>query len=252
MTLSLLLCACVSFKVEPQATTPQRPLLSAGTSTTALGTFELETGGRIDPHDNWDTPLTLKWGMAATAELFVDWLAYQEEERSGPDAHGVGDLSLGLRYRFLEETKAAPAAALQFITKLPTGDEDDGLSTGETDFLAAAILSKEVGRVTTILFYQLGVLGEPDESDTDIEHTVALAGSFPLGDEWAFEAELAALETPEQDLNEILTTFGFTYAVSKDLVLDVGVIVGLNDDADDFQIVFGFTKNFGGPGLGKH
>jgi hypothetical protein len=138
--------------------------------------------------------------------------------------------------------------AVQLITKLPTGDENDGLSTGETDFFVAAIFTKEVGRVSTTLFYQFGILGEPDDADTDIEHTIALEGGFPLGDEWSFNAELAAVETPDQNLNEIFTTIGFSWAVSPDFVLDAGVVVGLNDDAQDFQIVFGFTKNLGGPG----
>ena len=244
-------CGCISFEVEPQAATPQRPSISADTSTTAPGTFELEAGGQIDPHDSREIPLTLKWGMSEDAELFVGWSPYQQEDRTGPDASGIGDTLVGLRYRFLEETKAVPSAAVQLMTKLPTGDENDGLSTGETDFLAAAIFTKEVGRVSTTFFYQLGILGDPDDSDTDIEHTFALDGSFPLGDEWAFNAELAAVETPEHDLNEIFTTVGFSWAVSPDLVLDAGVVVGLNDDAQDFQVVFGFTKNFGGPGLGR-
>ena len=140
---------------------------------------------------------------------------------------------------------------MQLITKLPSGDENDGLSTGEVDFLAAAILDKQVGQVSTTLFYQLGILGEPDDADTDIEHSIALAGTFPMGDKWALYGELAAVEIVEQDLNEIFTMAGFMYRVRKDLVLDVGVVVGLNHDAPDFQIVFGFTKNFGGPGLGR-
>ena len=249
---ALVACGCTNFKVEPQAATPQRPTLSADTATTAPGTFELEAGGQIDPHDSWGIPVTLKWGMSTGAELFVGWTPYEVENRTGPNASGVGDTFVGLRYRFLEETRAAPAAALQLTTKLPTGDENDGLSTGEVDFLAAVILDKQVGQVSTTLFYQLGVLGEPDDADTDIEHSIALAGTFPMVDQWALYGELAAVEIPEQDLNEILATAGFMYTVRKDLVLDVGVVVGLNHDAPDFQIVFGFTKNFGGPGLREH
>jgi Putative MetA-pathway of phenol degradation len=248
---ALLTCSCFSFKVEPQAATPQRPTVSSDTSTTAPGTFELEAGGLIDPHDGWDSPLTLKWGMSGDAELFAGWSPYQEEQLPGPDASGVGDTLVGLRYRFLEEAGSRPAAALQLATKLPTGDEHDGLSTGEVDFLAAGILSKQVGQVGTTLFYQLGVLGEPDGTGTDIEHSIALAGSFPLAEGWALLGELAAVEVPEQDLNAVFTTAGFAYTVSKDLVLDVAVVVGLNDDAPDFQVVFGFTKNLGGPGLAR-
>lgn len=248
---TLTTCGCLQFKVEPQPATPQRPTLSSDTSTTAAGTFELEAGGVIDPHDSVDSPLTLKWGMAENVELFLGWSPYQTEERPGHDASGIGDTLVGLRYRFLEEEGSVPSTALQLTTKIPTGDENEGLSTGENDFLAAVILSKQVGQVSTTFFYQLGILGEPDEGDTDVEHSIALAAGLPLAEDWSFFAELAAVEVPEQDLNQIFTTTGFTYAVSKDLVLDVGVVVGLSNDADDFQVVFGFTKNFGGPGLGR-
>ncbi len=249
--LALATFGCFQFTVRPQAATPQRPTLAEDTSTTAPGTFELETGGQIDPHDSWDLPLTLKWGMAENAELFLSWSPYQVEKRPGPDASGIGDTTVGLRYRFLNETESVPAAAMELATKVPTGDQNDGLSTGENDFLVAAILGKQVGPVSTLLYYQLGVLGEPSEGDTDIQHAIALDGSVPVAVDWTLFGEVAAVEVPERDLNQIFTTLGLTYTVSEDLVLDVGIVVGLSNDADVFQIVFGYTRNFGGPGIVK-
>jgi len=59
----------------------------------------------------------------------------------------VGDLYLGSKVNLLSQYRQAPVAlAVRGIVKLPTGDEDAGVSTGKTDVMADLIVSREVVR----------------------------------------------------------------------------------------------------------
>jgi hypothetical protein len=195
--------------------------------------------------------MTLKWGMAQNAELSASWQPYQVVRQPGPDASGVGDLTIGLRYRFLDEHGVAPSAAIQVATKLPTGDEDKGLSSGETDFLASISLNKVVGPLSATLYYEADILGEPNGTGQDLANVFAAAASMSVTERLGLYAELAGTVVSEQDLGIYNTSWGLTWSPIPSLVFDAGVRVGLSDDAEDFVLVFGLTQNFGGPGTGK-
>ena len=240
--LSLLPCVgCLN----PARVTPQRPTFSSSTTTTAAGTAEIETGLGLDPGDFFDTPTTVKVGVSETSELFIGWSPFQWIEKPGSNGRGVGDLTIGTRQRFMEETESSPAAAFQLSTKLPTADEDEGLGSGEVDFRAAGIVSKQIENVALTGFYQLGFLGEVGDEDIDLEHGLAVAGSIPVADQLSLFGEMTLRITPEADQEELFTIFGAAYEVNESLVLDGALLVGLSPDAPDFQILIGLTHNLG-------
>lgn len=59
----------------------------------------------------------------------------------------VGDLYLGTKVNLLSQYRRAPVAlAVRGIVKLPTGNEDAGVSTGKTDVMGDLIASREFAR----------------------------------------------------------------------------------------------------------
>jgi outer membrane protein OmpA-like peptidoglycan-associated protein len=59
-------------------------------------------------------------------------------------ADNIGDFYVGAKYNLMSEFRQQPAAlALRGMIKLPTGDDDVGVSTGATDFSVDFIASKE-------------------------------------------------------------------------------------------------------------
>lgn len=225
-------------------TTAQRPTVSSDTATTGEGTFELESGIALDPGDTIDTPTVVKWGAGPRTELSFGWSPHQGIVVPGDDAGGVGDLQVGTRHRFLEEGELHPSAAIQFTTVLPTGDRAEGLSTGEVDFAAAGIVTKTIGRATGTLFYEAGILGNQG-GGTDLEHTMALAGSMALTSRWGVFAELSSVHNRESAVETYAGIVGGSYAFSERFVVDVGASIGLDDQAPDFQLLVGFTANLG-------
>ncbi len=80
---------------------------------------------------------------------------------------GVGDVKLGLKYKFLDDYRGDPVAlAVRGFVKLPTADEKLGLGTGKASGGADLVLSKSVNRMLDLhgsIGYQFN--GDPDTVD---------------------------------------------------------------------------------------
>lgn len=84
----------------------------------------------------------------------------------GGDATGVGDVLLRTKYHFLEKPPGWwPELAVVGQVKLPTGDEDELLGTGDTNVLGLLVASRTVGRFTPHL--NLGYEVTTGEADQD-------------------------------------------------------------------------------------
>lgn len=226
--------------------TPQRPTFAKNTSTTVQGTVEAEFGLLRDPGDLFDTPTTFKYGLSERGELFIGLSPFRVVELPGDDGEGFGDILLGWRQRFLENSDDGTSLAWQAALKLPTADEDEGLGSGELDGFIAGILTVSQDTWSTTGFAQFGLLGELDGSGVD--HQEALSGVFDYGlknTNTGLLAELAAVFTPERDLEEVFTILGVNWSPLPGVVLDTGVLLGLSSDAPDFQYFIGFTRNLG-------
>ncbi len=78
---------------------------------------------------------------------FFDTAPGSDQPRStgGGDKTGIGDIFLRAKYNFLRNHEALPDFAIFGQVKLPTGDDDDLLGTGETNFKALLIASRSFG-----------------------------------------------------------------------------------------------------------
>lgn len=65
----------------------------------------------------------------------------------------VGDLSVGAKVSLLPRGDQPVALAVRGVLKAPTGDDEAGVSTGRTDFLADFIASTELSRIVELSGY---------------------------------------------------------------------------------------------------
>ena len=66
----------------------------------------------------------------------------------GGDETGIGDIILRTKYNFLRDQPKWPDLAIVGDIKLPTGDSDDLLGTGDTNLRALLVASKSFGLLT--------------------------------------------------------------------------------------------------------
>lgn len=148
--------------------------LPAGSGEAVLG-FSWERDGRFPPftregslrrQDLWSAPrlqLRIAAGRRVDIDASFQLLALEERRREGDhhSAFGAGDARLFTRVRLLGQRETRPALGLRFGVKLPNADAGDRLGTDETDFEAAALISRDVGSFSLHANLGLALLGNP-------------------------------------------------------------------------------------------
>lgn len=110
--------------------------------------IELELGGHYERWQKDESQATMQlvftWGILRRVNgiLEVPYLRLHHGESKNA---GLGDLNIGIKYRFFKEHNLAPAIALKALGTLPVGDERSGLGAGEVTWDLAAIASKTWG-----------------------------------------------------------------------------------------------------------
>lgn len=243
--------SCVSLDSPGLAAAhPQRPTFSNDTYTTPNGMLEVEAGANVQFRKNTSVPVLMKYGMGERTEFFAGGdVAKAVELPDGHSTTGIGDAVVGFRHRLRDKDEYEPGFAMQFFTKLPTASQERGIGTGEIDFHTAVIVEKDFKGNAFVGFYDFGLLGEEFEPELDVEHLFAASGTTPIREDLDGYGEVAFDWVPEQSVESLTVAGGFYYAVHPAFVLDLGLRVGLTDDAPDYQILFGLTRALGKLGL---
>lgn len=248
-TALLVASGCASTGSQPNPyrakVTQNRTTVGNTTQTAAFGSVELEAGGTYDASDRWSATAGVRLGLSETSELFAEHLSYVRLVEDGKDPSGSGDVLIGFRQRLLDESKNYPATAIEFSTSLPVGDDDPALTSGYTNFYGAFVVDRHFGDLLTSWYYRLGALGTATAGDLDAEHTLAIAAYLPVSAGWTALVELAGTHRPELDTEPITANGSLLYNITDALLFDVGVQVGLNDDAPDAVVVAGVSTNIG-------
>ena len=188
-------------------------------------------------------------------------------ESYGDDAFGIGDIALRLKYSFLQDFDINLAMLVDL--RLPTGDEDNFLGTGETNIKITEVFSKNFGDTTAHINASYERRGGDDDSD-EIEYVfgfdhklsdsitlaIDIIGNFDLNEDEAINlspgtativdqvdtdddgtpdvsntriVDLSNVPEDDED-NEIDLSLGFRYSPSYRYSLLANIIVPLNDD----------------------
>ncbi len=122
--------------------------------------------------------------------------------RQKTSTHGIGDIVLNAKYQLLKESKWLwPNISLRGALKFPTGEKDDLLGSGETDYGVGLLIDKGFfdrffiyagGNVVFIekpsFFSDLGIDGEI--------YSFVLAGEFFFTRRFSFVAQVTGNSTP--------------------------------------------------------
>jgi hypothetical protein len=91
----------------------------------------------------------VNYGAAPNLQLHVIApLAYSQAQGAGTQ-YGYGDTELGVKYRFVQETKRRPQIGIFPLVEVPTGNSGRGLGNGQAQFFLPVWLQKSWGPWTT-------------------------------------------------------------------------------------------------------
>jgi Protein of unknown function (DUF3187) len=178
--------------------------------------------------------------------------------RGTSGAVGIGDIALSAKALLREEGQWAPTIAARFALKLPTGDEDRALGSGEVDLGLGLALEKTFGPVR--LYFNTGLTiptGNPF-SGTGISSQPMLAtfltGEYRLTERFSMLVQLNGVTPPVRhtgldiDRSTFEILLGFNWALpGVPVVWQAGFMEDLNDTnrTADFALFMSWSIFFG-------
>ena len=159
---------------------------------------------------------------------------------------GLGDVVVSASYIHYSEREWLPILGFTGKVKIPTSDEDQGLSTGEFDYTLELDASKRFGRVTPFGSFGRRFVGDPDGFDLDgvflasagLGFRVSRSLSAGVAYDWRESSSRFSSDTHE------LAPYA-SWKLSDRLSLHPYTVIGLSQSAPDFGVGMQARVRFG-------
>jgi hypothetical protein len=225
---------------------PSRPTASNSTDTTQCGVVELEYGLERQWPGGGANRDDLSGGLrlGLTHNLDFHWASATFLHVMDGDGNrtGFGDTWLGLKYRFVDQTKYWPSVGLFYQAKIPSASMVLGLGSGQVDHSPAILISKGI-RSVHVDFNVIPVFaGRPTGSGFDHNVGFALSAAAPLTRRLGVVGEGYGFTALNQASPAFAATMlGFTYQVQPRLILDTGLDIGVTSGAPRKRVFVGVS-----------
>jgi hypothetical protein len=224
----------------------QMPFYTDDTSVTLSKTLHVEIFDEYDglqssqvPDERQNTAnVKLNFSPWKSLELDVDvpYLAIQRAP-GAESSRGVGDTNLGAKWSFPRATpdSFAPTVAVSFYVEFPTGDANQELGSGLTDYWLNFILQKPLSQATRINF-NLGLLfaGNTSTGAVGIQtrrgqvYTGGVSMLHDVTDRLTLGVEFygGISDGAGQDKTQLQALLGAQYGIRDGLTLCLGILGG--------------------------
>jgi hypothetical protein len=240
------------------------PLITDDTGTQGKGKLQLELGwethrekeiadGVSLKETGGETSATITCGLTDRIDLVAgapwSWQGIEEDGITTASEHGIGDVSLQIKWRFFEMEGGKLSLAVKPGITLPSGNESRGLGNGRVSggALLIATHTAEPGAVHVNLGYNRNSYGLDSSRIAyrkDIWHA-SLAGELNVMKQLRAVGDLG-IETSqekENDTNPVYLLGGLIYSLSDFVDIDFGIKGGLNDAEPDTAFLAGVTMH---------
>jgi hypothetical protein len=256
MKIPLTLCLTLSLGLRaedpPIEVNPNRPTFATPANTTQAGVAELEWGlqrsALREDGSTFGTPTLLKLGLVKDLEFRIATPGFLRLAPAGdPAVSGLGDLSLGVQWCYLHDGLFGTDQAIQVAHTFPTAPSAQGLGNGAPIDTLTLIFSRDAGPYhidVNLLESWIGLT--PDLGGgraTQTAGTVSITRN--LSDQWSVTGELYGLQATPLNDRILSNLWCVAYKVSKRLVVDGGVDIGLTHGAPRYTVFTGLTLGLG-------
>ena len=163
---------------------------------------------------------------------------------------GVGDSTLGFKYKIFDNPTYLTRGAIGLGFKFPTGNDDKGLGTGETDFTIYTAFTKNFERIVAHLNLGYTMTGDPNTH----YYPDGLADKFfyRIGIEYPHTHNVTVMaEVAGEDWgaegNKVEVIPGLRYSPTENFSFEVGVPICVTNDQRhgyNYRLVLGLNTFF--------
>jgi hypothetical protein len=232
---------------DPRLVQPERPTVATHAHTVAPGYVEIEAGVEGDHVGRgpraYSAPVVVKVGLASHLQLNVAAPGYFSAASRGS---GLGDLSVGVKWRLLDDHALLGDFAILPVVKLATGSASRGTGSGSTDVGVTAISSHDLGPVAMDLNAAYTRLGASSGLSASSAALWTASFGFPVTGKLGGVAELFGQPTVDGSgaRSTVALLVGPTFLADRALNLDLGVIAPLRGDLPN-ALYAGLVWNLG-------
>jgi Putative MetA-pathway of phenol degradation len=230
---------------------PDRPELTESAKLVRRGAVQLESGvafsrerrAGLAAEKTFEAEAELRIGAARDIELNLGWEPLVRV-RGPEDDTGIGDVTLGVRYRFvegIEDEPWSPHLALKVFTKLPAADPPIG--TGRPDFGVLFLASLELPQEFELeINVGAAAIGQT-RSRGYLAQAIATASlSRELAPSLLGFLELLFSSRNERDgRDQLAINVGLVYRLTRALAVDAGVQTSLVGQGPDYVVRTGLS-----------
>lgn len=235
-----------------------RPLTTEDAGVAGKGRFQTEVGNGFAWQRGGDRSdtflLTPIYGLTDQIELSAEFpftvLQREGGEEEDEIEAGFSDINLVFKGLVIPEQDFVPAVLFKPYVKLANGDEDRGLGSGDEDIGLISVFTKQVKQAT--FHANVGYVFVGNKSDETLENFLvyafaseyAITQKTKLVAEWLMETNSHFDSGTSKHHNRCNSQMGFTYQVSKAVILDLGFQVGYGDeDKPEYGLTAGASVN---------
>lgn len=234
---------------DPRLVQPERPTVATHAHTVAPGYFELESGIEGDRVSagtrTWFAPNVLKVGITSHTQLNISTAAFAS---GAGQSSGIGDVSVGLKWRLLDDSPILGDFALLPTVKFANGSPSGGTGTGTKDVGLTAIASYDIRGVAVDLNAAYTRVGASESTPVTKSALWTASFGFPVAGQLSWVAEMFGVPTIDGSTTPSSVAFltGPTFLVSPAFNLDLGIITPLRGELTN-ALYAGVVWNLGSP-----
>jgi len=235
------------------------PLVTDDTGTQGKGKFQIEMNSEFasDSRDSGtekehsgEAAATLSWGIADNIDLVTalpeKWLSIKSNGITSQDASGIGDMTIEMKWRILDDEATGLSLALKPGLSIPSGDKEKGLGSGSLSGGLTLIVTR-AGRLGA-MHGNLG-FSRTEKGDEQNRRSIWHASvGTEINVTGALRAVLnSGIESNEEKASATHPAFllgGIIYSVAENLDLDFGLKYALNNTESDRALLFGLATRF--------
>jgi len=226
-----------------------RPDFTESPYTVDAGAVQIEMSfvdyARNGVEDSWTyAPTNLKIGLLNNMDLQLVFTPYATVDDGTQTKGGLGDTQLRFKINLWGNDGGESALAIMPYIKIPTASNDLGNDRveGGVIFPFAAEISEGVGLG---LMFETDFVYDADDDDYDAEFITTGVLGLDVAEKTGVYIEGIGISSTDSDVDfRGILGLGTTYELTKNMVLDAGINIGLTGEADEFNLFTGITVRF--------